>query len=160
MQEISARGFSTEPGANFGARLRQIRSADCNQGDRLAVLQCCPPWRSRRADRDEATDRVGNPRLATSRSSSRIVSNSSHNSPLSPEVRMVTSDVGTGKYVRPANVRRSRCSRCPFIPANPSMRSSVRRSAHCPMDRPFFLFVRVFLPESAQETSSGQAPEV
>jgi hypothetical protein len=27
----------------------------------------------------------------------------------------------------------------PFIPANPSMRSSIRRGAHCPMDRrPFF----------------------
>src|ERR1035438_7545922 len=38
----------------------------------------------------------------------------------------------------------------PFIPANPSMRSSVGRSPQCSMDRlHFFLFVRVVSPEGA-----------
>jgi hypothetical protein len=37
--------------------------------------------------------------------------------------------------------------------------SSVRRSAQCPMDSRHFFF-SIQLPESAEETSSGMAPEV
>ena len=45
----------------------------------------------------------------------------------------------------------------PFIPANTSMRSSVRRSAQSPVDRlSFSLFVRVGLPENAQEARLGE----
>jgi hypothetical protein len=46
-----------------------------------------------------------------------------------------------------------------FIPANPSMGSSVRRRTLRPVDRPsFLLFVRVVLPESGQEGQSGRSP--
>ena len=49
--------------------------------------------------------------------------------------------------------------RSPFIPANPSRRSSVERSAACPTDRALFLlFVRVVLPESAHEPPTGGSP--
>ena len=49
-------------------------------------------------------------------------------------------------------------ARSPFIPANPSMRSSVRR--HCSGSdgsASFLLFVRVVLLQNAQEASSGRA---
>src|ERR1019366_1814559 len=54
---------------------------------------------------------------------------------------------------------RKKRPRSPFIPANPSRRSSVERSAACPTDRALFLlFVRVVLPESAHEPPTGGSP--
>jgi hypothetical protein len=45
----------------------------------------------------------------------------------------------------------------PFIPANPSMRSSVRRSAQCPMDRLHFFFsFELCCLRAPKEASSGR----
>jgi len=51
-----------------------------------------------------------------------------------------------------------RSSRSPFIPANPSVRWAVERSARCPLVRLHFFFSFEFvLLETGQEASSGRS---